>query len=380
MGSMHTGLEDRAADFPRLAAYFAERARGGVGLMVTGGFAPNVEGWLTPFGSRLASRARRPGPPPGHRGGPRRGRQDRPADPPRRPLRLQPALGGAVARQVAHHPLHAAGAHRPPAWSGRSAPSSAAASLAREAGYDGVEVMGSEGYFINQFLATRTNRRTDAWGGSSGDAHAAPGGDRDPAAPGGRQGLHHRLPALHARPRARRAAPGRRWWSWPGRRAGRRHHHQHRHRLARGAGPDHRHQRAAGRLRLGDPQAEGVGRDPALHHQPDQHAGGGRGAPGRRATPTWSRWRGRCWPTRRWCDKAAAGRADEINTCIACNQACLDHVFSQQDLLLPGQPARLPRDRARATCRRRGGSGSRWSAPARPASPAPPRWPSAATR
>ena len=55
MGSMHTGLEDKAKDFPKLAAYFAERARGGVGLIVTGGFAPNVEGWLTPFGSRLAS-------------------------------------------------------------------------------------------------------------------------------------------------------------------------------------------------------------------------------------------------------------------------------------------------------------------------------------
>src|SRR5207344_3107702 len=55
MGSMHTGLEDRAADFPKLAAYFAERARGGVALMVTGGFAPNMEGWLSPFASRLAS-------------------------------------------------------------------------------------------------------------------------------------------------------------------------------------------------------------------------------------------------------------------------------------------------------------------------------------
>jgi 2,4-dienoyl-CoA reductase (NADPH2) len=55
MGSMHTGLEDRASNFPRLAAYFAERARGGVGLMVTGGFAPNIEGWLLPFASRLAS-------------------------------------------------------------------------------------------------------------------------------------------------------------------------------------------------------------------------------------------------------------------------------------------------------------------------------------
>ncbi|MHB8801097.1 MAG: oxidoreductase, partial [Thermoanaerobaculia bacterium] len=55
MGSMHTGLEDRESRFPRLAAYFAARARGGAGLIVTGGFAPNVEGWLSPFGARLAS-------------------------------------------------------------------------------------------------------------------------------------------------------------------------------------------------------------------------------------------------------------------------------------------------------------------------------------
>jgi 2,4-dienoyl-CoA reductase (NADPH2) len=54
MGSMHTGLEDHARDFDKLAAYFAERARGGVGLMVTGGFAPNIRGWLAPFGSRLS--------------------------------------------------------------------------------------------------------------------------------------------------------------------------------------------------------------------------------------------------------------------------------------------------------------------------------------
>ena len=58
MGSMHTGLEDRAKDLPKLAAYFAERARGGVGLMVTGGYAPNRTGWLTPFGSRLTSAGR----------------------------------------------------------------------------------------------------------------------------------------------------------------------------------------------------------------------------------------------------------------------------------------------------------------------------------
>ena len=54
MGSMHTGLEDHARDFPKLAAYFAERAQGGVGLMVTGGFAPNIVGWLKPFAGRLS--------------------------------------------------------------------------------------------------------------------------------------------------------------------------------------------------------------------------------------------------------------------------------------------------------------------------------------
>ena len=56
MGSMHTGLEDKAKDFPKLAAYFAERAHGGVGLIVTGGFAPNIQGWLSPFGSKLSKK------------------------------------------------------------------------------------------------------------------------------------------------------------------------------------------------------------------------------------------------------------------------------------------------------------------------------------
>ena len=57
MGSMHTGLEDKAADFDKLAAYFAERARGGVGLMVTGGIAPSIRGWLAPFGGKLSWRS-----------------------------------------------------------------------------------------------------------------------------------------------------------------------------------------------------------------------------------------------------------------------------------------------------------------------------------
>jgi 2,4-dienoyl-CoA reductase (NADPH2) len=164
MGSMHTGLEDRRATFPRLAAYFAERARGGAGLIVTGGFAPNVEGWLTPFGGRLATkgaaRAHRPVTDAVH------------------------AEGGKIALQILHagrygySPLSVAPSRlkspitpfTPRALSASGVERQIrafvrAGVLAREAGYDGVEVMGSEGYFVNEFLVTRTNRRTDAWGG-----------------------------------------------------------------------------------------------------------------------------------------------------------------------------------------------------------------------
>ncbi|HVP65707.1 MAG TPA: NADPH-dependent 2,4-dienoyl-CoA reductase [Anaeromyxobacteraceae bacterium] len=165
MGSMHTGLEDRRRDFPALAAYLAERARGGAGLMVTGGFAPNVEGWLTPFGSMLATL--------GAAGAHRQVTDAVHAD------------GGKVALQILHagrygySPLCVAPSRvkspitpfKPRALTARGVERQIRAFvrcgvLAREAGYDGVEVMGSEGYLINQFVAARTNRRTDAWGGS----------------------------------------------------------------------------------------------------------------------------------------------------------------------------------------------------------------------
>ncbi|MEZ5565353.1 MAG: NADPH-dependent 2,4-dienoyl-CoA reductase [Gammaproteobacteria bacterium] len=165
MGSMHTGLEDRVRNFPRLAAYFAERARGGVGLMVTGGFAPNVEGWLLPFASRLASR---------------RAARDH-----RLITDTVHEAGGKIALQILHsgrygyHPLLVAPSRiKSPITPFKPRALSVAgverqirafvrcAALAREAGYDGVEVMGSEGYLINQFLVTHTNRRTDRWGGS----------------------------------------------------------------------------------------------------------------------------------------------------------------------------------------------------------------------
>ena len=166
MGSMHTGLEDRAADLPRLAAYFAERARGGVGLIVTGGYAPNHEGRLAPFASRLATSKQA-----------------------RRHRQVTDAVhdeGGRIALQILHagrysfHPFSVSASavkspitpFRPRALSGRGVERQIrafvrCAVLAREAGYDGVELMGSEGYFVNQFLTARTNRRTDEWGGTA---------------------------------------------------------------------------------------------------------------------------------------------------------------------------------------------------------------------
>ncbi|MEV6872536.1 NADPH-dependent 2,4-dienoyl-CoA reductase [Amycolatopsis sp. NPDC051128] len=165
MGSMHTGLEDKAAHFPELAEYYAERARGGVGLIVTGGFAPNRTGWLLPLASKLTTSAE--------------ARQHRQLTAPVH------EAGGKIALQVLHagryayHPLSVSASSikapinpfRPRALTGdgvrRQIRAFAdCAALAREAGYDGVEIMGSEGYLINQFLAERTNKRTDAWGGT----------------------------------------------------------------------------------------------------------------------------------------------------------------------------------------------------------------------
>ncbi len=165
MGSMHTGLEDDPKHFHRLTAYFAERARGGVGLIVTGGFAPNVEGWAAPFSGRLTTSS---------------------AAAKHRPITAAVhAEGGKIALQILHtgrygyHPLAVAPSRlkspispfTPRALSARGVERQIrgfvrCARLAREAGYDGVEVMGSEGYFINQFLVRHTNRRSDEWGGS----------------------------------------------------------------------------------------------------------------------------------------------------------------------------------------------------------------------
>ena len=165
MGSMHTGLEDGRKHFERMAVFFAERARGEVGLIVTGGFAPNIEGWAKPFAGTLATS-----------GAARRHKIITDA---------VHAEGGKIALQILHtgrygySPLCVAPSRiqspispfTPRELTARGIERQIrafirCARLAREAGYDGVEVMGSEGYFINQFLVEHTNQRTDAWGGS----------------------------------------------------------------------------------------------------------------------------------------------------------------------------------------------------------------------
>ena len=165
MGSMHTGLEDGRKHFERMAVYFAERARGEVGLIVTGGYAPNIEGWAKPFAGTLATS-----------GAARRHQVI---------TRALHAEGGKIGLQILHtgrygyQPFCVAPSRiqspispfTPRALSERGIQRQInafvrCAQLAREAGYDGVEVMGSEGYFLNQFLVTHTNQRSDGWGGS----------------------------------------------------------------------------------------------------------------------------------------------------------------------------------------------------------------------
>ncbi|MCB9315567.1 MAG: NADPH-dependent 2,4-dienoyl-CoA reductase [Lewinellaceae bacterium] len=165
MGSMHTGLEEDKGDLRRLADYFAARARGGVGLMVTGGIAPNRQGWLAPFGAKLTTTAE--------------ARKHTPV------TTAVHEAGGKICLQILHagrygmHPMLVAPSpirarispFRPWEMSPRLIRATIrdfarSAALAREAGYDGIEIMGSEGYLINQFTVPRTNKRTDAWGGS----------------------------------------------------------------------------------------------------------------------------------------------------------------------------------------------------------------------
>ncbi|MEU3266377.1 NADPH-dependent 2,4-dienoyl-CoA reductase [Streptomyces bacillaris] len=165
MGSMHIGLEEAERGFERMAAFYAERARGGVGLIVTGGIAPSERACSFPGGAKMTTEAE--------------------AEQHREITSAVHAAGGRIAMQILHFGRYA---HHPDlvAPSALKAPISGftpnaltdeqveetieefvrAAELARHAGYDGVEIMGSEGYLINEFIVSATNHRTDRWGGS----------------------------------------------------------------------------------------------------------------------------------------------------------------------------------------------------------------------
>jgi 2,4-dienoyl-CoA reductase (NADPH2) len=165
MGSMHTGLEEAPNGFERMATYYGERAKGGVGLIVTGGVAPNRAGWVAPFSIRMTNSAHA-----------------------QRHQIITDTVhqnGGKICMQILHagrygyHPLAVAPSgiqspismFKPWTLTQRGIRNTIndfinAAKLAQKAGYDGIEIMGSEGYLINQFIASRTNKRTDEWGGS----------------------------------------------------------------------------------------------------------------------------------------------------------------------------------------------------------------------
>ena len=328
MGSMHTGLEDRASSFERLAAFYAERAKGGAGLIVTGGFAPNIEGSFYPFASKLTTRREA-----------------------RRHQQVTDAVhreGGKIALQILHAGRYAYHPYSVSASSTKSpiTPFGArglsergvrrqvrgfarAAELARGAGYDGVEVMGSEGYFINQFLAPRTNQRTDGWGGTPANrrriateivraVRAAVGEDfiivyrlsvLDLVEDGQ---TWEEIVTLGQEIRAAGATILSTGIGW----------HEARVPTIVTSVPRMAFTEVAERLRPHVDIPVVTSNRINMPDQAEQVLAEGRADLVQMARP---------WlADPQWAAKAEAGRADAINTCIACNQACLDYIFSER--------------------------------------------------
>ena len=164
MGSMHTGLEDRFYNYGKLAAYFAERAKGGAAMMITGGISPNREGWLLPAGGTMNSKMD--------------------VINHQRITRASHKYDSKIIMQILHsgrygyHPFVVSASpikspispFKPRKMSIKNIEQTVndfarSARLAKQAGYDGVEIMGSEGYLLNQFLSRHVNKRTDEYGG-----------------------------------------------------------------------------------------------------------------------------------------------------------------------------------------------------------------------
>ncbi|MCL7753034.1 NADPH-dependent 2,4-dienoyl-CoA reductase [Polaribacter sp. Z022] len=164
MGSMHTGLEEEKNGIDKIATYYAERAKGGVGLIVTGGISPNIQGWTAPFSARMSTKKH--------------------AKHHQKITKAVHKEGGKICMQILHagrygyHPFNVAPSKikspitpfkpfklRESGIKRTIKDFVKCAKLSKLAGYDGIEIMGSEGYLINQFIAKRTNKRTDSWGG-----------------------------------------------------------------------------------------------------------------------------------------------------------------------------------------------------------------------
>ena len=328
MGSMHTGLEDRRRDYEKLAVYFAERARGQAGLIVTGGIAPNLRGWLAPFSSKMTSRMEV-------------GRH-------RLVTQAVHDEGGKVCMQILHagrygyHPLSVAPSaikapinpFTPKALSRAGIERqirafTRCARLAREAGYDGVEIMGSEGYLINQFVAPRTNHRTDEWGGSFDNRARFP----LEIVRRVREAVGHDFIIIFRLSMLDLVEGGSTWEEV----------------VQLGQGIE-----AAGATLINTGIGWHEARVPTIQTSVPRGAFSGVTARMKEhlsiplvtvnrinmpdeAETILARGEADMISMARpfladpdWVEKAAEGRSDEINTCIACNQACLDHVFERK--------------------------------------------------
>ena len=328
MGSMHTGLEDRFYDYSKLAAYFAERAKGGVGLIVTGGISPNRQGWLLPFGGTLSSifdvRNHRKVTDAVH------------------------AEGGRILMQILHsgrygyQPFVVSASSikspismfKPKALSEGGIQSTIrafvrCARLAQKAGYDGVEIMGSEGYLLNQFLCARTNWRSDRWGGSIENRMRLPVKivRQVRAAVGPNFILMYRLSVLDL------VEGGNSWdevvavalaledsgvtlfntgIGW----------HEARIPTIVTSVPRAAFASVAARLKLAVTVPVVASNRINMPDEAEALIASGSVDMVSMARPFLA--------DSEWVNKVATGRVDEINTCIGCNQACLDHTFANQ--------------------------------------------------
>jgi 2,4-dienoyl-CoA reductase (NADPH2) len=328
MGSMHTGLEDRFYHYGKLAAFYRERARGGVGLIVTGGISPNRQGWLLPFGGTLNFM----GDVLNHR----------------RVTRAVHEEGGKILLQILHagrygyQPLVVSASpqkspispFRPRALTESGIESTIkayvrCAKLAKQAGYDGVEVMGSEGYLLNQFLCARTNRRQDRWGGPIENRMRLPVEvvRRIRAAVGRDFIIMYRHSVLDL------VEGGNTWdevvtvaqaleqagatilntgYGW----------HEARVPTIVTSVPRAAFAEVAGRLRKAVNIPVVASNRINMPLDAEQLLARGDADMVSMARPFLA--------DPDWVIKAESGRSDEINTCIACNQACLDHTFSNK--------------------------------------------------